>query len=415
MKIGDLSERAPSSNKGQRFLQKAKKSFKKQYGTAWKRVLYATAWKMFGESLTESLMVSPIPSKKLVENYSGFVPVDFMPGDNNKSLDIINVNTSSSASFKVALKEICDLSDESKISLKYYPKFEADYNIAKDFGFYPVSFGMIRNPLNEGLIKVPENILDHFTFLATYNILHWVKSKFTPELKEQYPRHWQEIGKLASELGVGIPNTPYRVKNNLFVEVTSISSKHLPDHYPRKPPAILYFCISWDRSPNLGAYIPDRNIVMIYPMSNRFISDYPNEHFSQPSDLRTGILQIKATIEHELRHAVQYIIFDDHPKQRNRIGDYNDENYYNSPIEFDPLIGSAISDFITLWDSDIWERKQKPTFEIALKKYVGAISTDPSDIFYPPKFFVSLRKKSFRKYKAAVKKFLIDLERIGGG
>lgn len=48
MRYSDLNERAPSSRKAKRFLKKRKKDFQARYGDAWKPVLYATAWKLFG-------------------------------------------------------------------------------------------------------------------------------------------------------------------------------------------------------------------------------------------------------------------------------------------------------------------------------------------------------------------------------
>jgi predicted nucleotidyltransferase len=45
----DLNERAPHSKKGEKFIRKHKKEFKERYGEKWEQVLYATAWKLFGE------------------------------------------------------------------------------------------------------------------------------------------------------------------------------------------------------------------------------------------------------------------------------------------------------------------------------------------------------------------------------
>ncbi len=48
-----LKEKAPPSKKAEDWIKSNKAEFKKQYGKDYKRVLYATAWKMFGESLNE--------------------------------------------------------------------------------------------------------------------------------------------------------------------------------------------------------------------------------------------------------------------------------------------------------------------------------------------------------------------------
>jgi predicted GNAT family acetyltransferase len=45
--IKKLDEKAPPSEKAERFIQKNKENFKKRYGARWKEVLYATAQKMF--------------------------------------------------------------------------------------------------------------------------------------------------------------------------------------------------------------------------------------------------------------------------------------------------------------------------------------------------------------------------------
>lgn len=44
-----VSEVAPEGEKAESFILKNKAAFKKRYGDNWERVLYATAWKLFGE------------------------------------------------------------------------------------------------------------------------------------------------------------------------------------------------------------------------------------------------------------------------------------------------------------------------------------------------------------------------------
>jgi hypothetical protein len=48
----EFMESAPPGKKAARFLKHRKADFKKRYGKNWKQVLYATAWKQFGESQT---------------------------------------------------------------------------------------------------------------------------------------------------------------------------------------------------------------------------------------------------------------------------------------------------------------------------------------------------------------------------
>lgn len=44
-----IMERAPKVAKAERFIKNSKEYFKKRYGKRWKNILYATAWKLFGE------------------------------------------------------------------------------------------------------------------------------------------------------------------------------------------------------------------------------------------------------------------------------------------------------------------------------------------------------------------------------
>ena len=52
-----IPEEAPPGDKAERFIRKNKADFKERYGENWERVLYATAWKNFGESIEEAVSV----------------------------------------------------------------------------------------------------------------------------------------------------------------------------------------------------------------------------------------------------------------------------------------------------------------------------------------------------------------------
>lgn len=48
-----LNEKAPPGKKAEEWIKKNKQKFKDEYGEDWEQVLYATAWKMFGETIEE--------------------------------------------------------------------------------------------------------------------------------------------------------------------------------------------------------------------------------------------------------------------------------------------------------------------------------------------------------------------------
>jgi len=60
----NMMEKAPPGEKAEKFIKSNKESFKKRYGKDWERILYATAWKQFGESANFA-----IKAKKLIEQY----------------------------------------------------------------------------------------------------------------------------------------------------------------------------------------------------------------------------------------------------------------------------------------------------------------------------------------------------------
>jgi hypothetical protein len=48
----EFTESAPPGHKAEDFIKHHKKDFHERYGKRWKKVLYATAWKKFGEGMT---------------------------------------------------------------------------------------------------------------------------------------------------------------------------------------------------------------------------------------------------------------------------------------------------------------------------------------------------------------------------
>ena len=65
-----VNEKAPPGKKAEKFIKDNKDDFKQKYGKKWQSVLYATAWKQFGESTTAYLTAKTIVEgkKKMLEN-----------------------------------------------------------------------------------------------------------------------------------------------------------------------------------------------------------------------------------------------------------------------------------------------------------------------------------------------------------
>lgn len=58
----EFMESSPPGGKAKRFIKHQKAEFKKRYGKRWKQVLYATAWKQFGEARTFKNYLSLVES-----------------------------------------------------------------------------------------------------------------------------------------------------------------------------------------------------------------------------------------------------------------------------------------------------------------------------------------------------------------
>lgn len=76
---GRLIEKAPHGEKAEHFITKHKKDFKERYGKKWKEVLYATAWKKFGES-------SNIVGDSLLEGMYGTTRSSYLKMENARMI-----------------------------------------------------------------------------------------------------------------------------------------------------------------------------------------------------------------------------------------------------------------------------------------------------------------------------------------
>lgn len=57
-----LMEKAPPSKEAEEWIKKNKENFKDQYGDDWEKILYAKAWKMFGEGIDEKVWYDKLVS-----------------------------------------------------------------------------------------------------------------------------------------------------------------------------------------------------------------------------------------------------------------------------------------------------------------------------------------------------------------
>lgn len=264
------------------------------------------------------------------------------------------------------------------------------------------------NNLNEGLIGVPPIMFDKTKKYIRKNILWWARDRFKNKSRE-FPELFKEFKKIVKKYNVIIPPEQYTGPVYAIpVDLQGMGSKY-ENLSPTVEKVILYF--DYNRTNMPGFWWPEKNAIIICPMAVDFIKNYPSSR-NDPIDLEIAINQIITTAEHELRHMVQHIVIN-HPEQIKRKEKYNDDgdDYFTSPIEFDPTIGSN-ADMFMKFVNFYSERNQITPKKMSLfvKQFVGAAPSSSFDMFAVTPFFKALKKTSPVKYKIAVKKFITEIQ-----
>jgi hypothetical protein len=77
-------------------------------------------------------------------------------------------------------------------------------------------------------------------------------------------------------------------------------------------------------------------------------------------------------------------------------------------VEFDPMIGSAVHEFLQYWK--MANEDGKPNLNDSVRKYLMLTPSGRFGLFTPNRFFRHLKEGDPSRYKIAVKKFLQELK-----
>lgn len=271
----------------------------------------------------------------------------------------------------------------------------------------------------EGLIRVPPRMEEHIDFLLRYHVLWWARDQFKTKdaagvtKAKALLEHYRAFKALVADLGETMPKEPYRLKSDVSVTRIPIDLKGMPDNYLRLNPTAetIFFVIDW-RAPKsmLGFWRDDKKALAINPMALDYLRRYPSQN-GHPDDLKIALETMQETIRHELRHMVQFVILGEHPKQSETRPNYakHGRDYFASPVEFDPTIGSLTTEFIQQWRLYGEESSQSIDLKTALRRFTGL---SPSQRFRPFEvmdFFRHLKADDAQRYRLAVKKFYTDV------
>lgn len=143
--------------------------------------------------------------------------------------------------------------------------------------------------------------------------------------------------------------------------------------------------------------------------------------------LADRIQRIEGILKHELTHYMQFKVFarasmkqldDNDVDAVPADADDRPRRYFTSQIEFDPLLKSAVEDFVT--DYNRAKRKLKKDFDWKVWASVAVDEMSPEDAAQKLKMdiphgaysiFSHLKAENRDKYKRAVKRFMLELEK----
>lgn len=272
------------------------------------------------------------------------------------------------------------------------------YNISIKDGMVFVSK---KEPLSEGLIKVPTSWLEAGKRLLVSQIITWadyqLAGKF-PELQKAIDELFEEHKSYYRD------NLKYNPDEK--IQATTIKTNDLSGSYTTLNPTseTITFAVSWEPRNTQGVYLPKRNATVLFPMSLDYLEKFPT-HRSHPDDIKIALNSLLATLEHELRHAVQFILLPHDDQKYQKPGyEKHKEEYFTSPIEFDPTIGSAIGEYLDLKEYGIKLNRQ------SLERFLAMRPSGMSGV-QPHKLFIALKNGSPVQYKRAVKKFIEELNK----
>lgn len=280
---------------------------------------------------------------------------------------------------------------------------------------------LINEILTEGLIAIPPKMKETIHRIVVKNILHWASSQFKQKAGDgksfaaHMPEQYKAFRKLVAKYGYNIPNSKYTNDQVLGYYVPFDLSEIDPSYSKNADTdENIRFAILWNEnalsSRTLAGWMPERKILFLRPKVLHYLMHYPTSR-NDPDDLEIGLNQMLESVDHELRHVVQYMAIK-HPDQTKMNADYDKhrDSYLASPVEFDPQIGSAVHEFLELWNTTN-NRKSLDTKNLskAMKQFVGSVPTQKFDAFAEAGLFKALKTKSPERYKIAVKKFVTEV------
>jgi hypothetical protein len=276
--------------------------------------------------------------------------------------------------------------------------------------------------LTEGLIQVPKSMLDYASEYVEFMVMWWAQTEIQGK-KKQFPEHAAAFKKLRDRLPYRFPKPtdPFPV-DGVKIETMNLDLSDMPSNYAGLVPnrkkihiAVDFRFKSWGGS--IGGWIDAKNAIVVCPMNLDYLRNWLH---GDADNVGHALDELKETLAHEFRHMVQSVLLADvDPSQIERLGDYAATNsmgnrgsdYFTSPVEFDPTIGSAAHSFLVHYNI-LKQHGNKMSLSVAIKKFVGAARPDMFSGMWVDDFFKYWKKKDRKQWAIAVKKFIQEVDRL---
>lgn len=241
--------------------------------------------------------------------------------------------------------------------------------------------------LNEGLIQIPPKIYKHFEIaLFTFAFSHMINEVGNYGFA-------QTVKKIAGKYGIRRFIKPSIETNVIYKNPHQDIPYH--DWDVDQNTEITLFMVYDEKYASFNSYYDSEHEKTGNPAITFYISNYVKEIREVDKKEEATLIidqilpRIQADLKHELMHYVQDVFLSNKSEKQVQTGNPEDEiEYYTSQKEFDPTIRSEIGEFLSA-------RRQNSS----LQKHI-----DQSE------FFKILKKHAPKKYKIAIKKFIIGVQ-----
>lgn len=309
--------------------------------------------------------------------------------------------------------------------------------------------------LNEGLIKLPEKAFKEGQTKIVSDLASFLVTELSSVKHAEVKKVIDHVKSVASKHAAQVRHLVKKTHSKFKLE---ISKEDLPEKYRKLGPEVLgkvELDLDWKVKGRLvkhkasGLYDDSNDGKVIIGIAKFIDSDWKKKAVEYVMKADKGfesriklsdvlidefdalLEQILGTFEHELTHYVQFkILRAAHEKQIGGLGkshakDNQKDEYYNSQVEFDPQIKSAIAKFHRM-EKDNLDAKMDGNRRLWIDIFVGAkkiprpakpsfldiVSNEKYGGFVKPSdFFLSLKKVSENRWKKAIKLFTQELQK----